>query len=48
MEWIIYIKEITDAPTPIITKVIKVMKEIYKDMSNQYLEEGTEFNIFSR
>jgi len=44
----IYIKEITDAPTPIITKVIKVMKEIYKDMLNQYLEEGTEFNIFSR
>jgi hypothetical protein len=44
----IYIKEITDAPTPIITKVIKVMKEIYRDMLNQYLEEGIEFNIFSR
>jgi len=44
----IYIKEITDAPTPVITKVIKIMKEIYKEMLNQYLEEGTEFNIFSR
>ena len=44
----IYIKEITDAPTPVITKVIKVMKEIYKGMLNQYLEEGTEFNIFTR
>ena len=43
----IYIKEITDAPTPIITKVIKVLKEIYKDMLNEYLEEGTEIDIFS-
>jgi len=43
----IYIKEITDAPTPTITKVIKVLKEIYKDMLNQYLEEGIEINIFS-
>ena len=44
----IYIKEITDAPTPIITKVIKVLKEIYKEMLNHYLEEGTEINIFSK
>jgi len=44
----IYIKEITDAPTPIITKVIKVLKEIYKEMLNEYLEEGTEFDIFSK
>jgi hypothetical protein len=43
----IYIKEITDAPTPIITKVIKVLKEIYRDMLNEYLEEGTEIDIFS-
>ena len=43
----IYIKEITDAPTPIITKVIKVLKEIYKKMLNEYLEEGTEIDIFS-
>jgi hypothetical protein len=44
----IYIKEITDAPTPIITKVIKVMKGIYKEMLNKYLEEGSEINIFTR
>lgn len=44
----IYIKEITDAPTPVITKVIKVLKEIYKEMLNDYLEKGTEVDIFSR
>ncbi len=44
----IYIKEITDAPTPVITKVIKVLKEIYRDMLNKYLEEGTRIDIFSR
>lgn len=44
----IYIKEITDAPTPTITKVIKVLKQIYKDMLNKYLEEGVEFNIFAK
>jgi len=44
----IYIKEITDAPTPIITKVIKVLKGIYKEMLDKYLEEGSEINIFSR
>jgi len=43
----IYIKEITDAPTPIITKVIKVLKGIYKEMLNKYLEEGSEINIFT-
>jgi hypothetical protein len=43
----IYIKEITDAPTPIITKVIKVLKEVYREMLNDYLEKGTEINIFS-
>jgi hypothetical protein len=43
----IYIKEITDAPTPVITKVIKVLKELYREMHNQYLEEGTEINIYS-
>jgi hypothetical protein len=43
----IYIKEITDAPTPVITKVIKTLKEIYRGMLNQYLEEGTEIDIFS-
>ena len=44
----IYIKEITEAPTPVITKVIKVLKEIYKEMLNDYLEKGTEVDIFSR
>lgn len=44
----IYIKEITDAPTPTITKVIKVLKNIYKDMLNKYLEEGTKIDIFAR
>ena len=43
----IYIKEITDAPTPIITKVIKVLKGIYKKMLNKYLEEGSKINIFT-
>lgn len=43
----IYIKEITDAPTPIITKVIKVLKGIYKEMLNKYLEEGSKINIFT-
>lgn len=44
----IYIKEITDAPTPTITKVIKVLKEIYRDMLNDYLENGTKIDIFTR
>lgn len=44
----IYIKEITDAPTPVITKVIKVLKEIYREMLNKYLEQGTKIDIFSR
>ena len=43
----IYIKEITDAPTPVITKVIKILKEIYRQMLNDYLEKGVEVNIFS-
>lgn len=44
----IYIKEITDAPTPVITKVIKVLKEVYKEMLNDYLERGNKIDIFSR
>jgi len=44
----IYIKEITDAPTPTITKVIKTLKEIYKRMLNKYLEEGIEIDIFTK
>lgn len=44
----IYIKEITDAPTPTITKVIKTLKGIYKKMLDKYLEEGVEINIFAK
>jgi hypothetical protein len=44
----IYIKEITDTPTPVITKVIKVLKEIYKNMLDDYLERGIEVDIFSK
>ena len=43
----IYIKEITDAPTPVITKVIKILKEVYKEMLNDYLEKGNKIDIFS-
>lgn len=41
----IYIKEITDAPTPVITKVNKTLKAIYKEMLNEYLENGSEQDI---
>ncbi len=34
----IYIREITDQPTPQITKIIKKLKTIYKDLLSQYLE----------
>lgn len=44
----IYIKEITDAPTPTITKVIKNLKIVYKDMLNKYLDEGSKLDIFNR
>lgn len=43
----IYIKEITDAPTPVITKVNKTLKAIYKKMLNEYLENGTKDDIFA-
>jgi hypothetical protein len=36
----IYIRELTDSPTPIVTKVIKKMKELYKTMLSKYLESG--------
>jgi len=41
----IYIKEITDAPTPTITKVNKTLKVVYKQMLNDYLENGSETDI---
>lgn len=36
----IYIREITDAPTPAVTVVIKKLKKIYKAIQNRYLEHG--------
>lgn len=36
----IYIREITDSPTPVITKVIKTLKDIYIKANNQYQEHG--------
>jgi len=42
----IYIREITETPTPIITKVIKKLKNLYKRMYSNYLERGYRTNIF--
>lgn len=42
----IYIKEITDAPTPVITKVNKTLKAIYKEMLNEYLKNGSVDDVF--
>ena len=36
----IYIREMTDQPTPQITKVIKKMRKIYKKLMAQYVEHG--------
>ncbi len=36
----IYIREITDSPTPVITKVIKTLKEVYIKINNKYQEHG--------
>jgi hypothetical protein len=36
----IYIREITDSPTPVITKVIKTLKEVYIRINNKYQEHG--------
>ena len=36
----IYIREMTDQPTPQITKVLKKMKKIYKRLIDQYSEDG--------
>ena len=36
----IYIREITDTSTPVITKVIKILKEIYIKINNEYQEHG--------
>lgn len=42
----IYIREITDAPTAIITNVTNKLKKIYKKGFSIYLEEGLDSNIF--
>jgi hypothetical protein len=36
----IYIREITEAPTPVITKVIKKLKGLYEHYYGKYLETG--------
>jgi hypothetical protein len=36
----IYIREMTDAPTPVVTKVIKKLKDIYKDKLSKYIDQG--------
>lgn len=42
----IYIREITDAPTPTITVIIKKLKKIFKGIHNRYLEQGYSSTIF--
>jgi hypothetical protein len=37
----IYIREMTDQPTPQITKVIKKMRKVYHKLMTQYIETGT-------
>ena len=37
----IYIREMTDQPTPQITKVIKRMRKVYLKLMTQYIETGT-------
>lgn len=36
----IYIRELTDSPTPTVTKVIKKMKDLYKAMISKYIDNG--------
>ena len=36
----IYIREMTDVDTPVITKVTKKLKVIYKELYNEYMETG--------
>ena len=36
----IYIREITNVETPVITKVTKIMKKHYKSLYNEYIETG--------
>jgi len=36
----IYIREMTDAPTPVVTKVIKKLKDIYRTRLSKYIDLG--------
>tara|TARA_Y100001973_G_C5138136_1_gene301439 strand:- start:101 stop:850 length:750 start_codon:yes stop_codon:yes gene_type:complete len=36
----IYIREMTDVDTPVITKVTKILKKIYKKLHNEYRDTG--------
>ena len=36
----IYIREMTDVDTPVITKVTKILKTKYKELYNEYIETG--------
>jgi hypothetical protein len=36
----IYIREITEVDTPVITKVTKILKKYYKTLYNEYIETG--------
>ena len=36
----IYIREITDVETPVITKVTKILKKLYKKLYTEYIEVG--------
>lgn len=42
----IYIREITDAPTPTVTQIIKRLKKLYKALHNRYLDHGYNTDIF--
>ena len=36
----IYIREMTGVDTPVITKVTKVLKKLYKKLQNEYITTG--------
>ena len=36
----IYIREMTGVETPVITKVTKILKKVYKKLYNEYIETG--------
>ena len=36
----IYIREMTGVETPVITKVTKILKKVYKKLYNEYSETG--------